>query len=274
MLPLRHLAASARLILAAAVLFTSFVIYPAYHSGAHAADEPTVLITGSNRGLGFGFARQYALKGWNVIATARNPDTATELQELAAEYPNVSVERLDVTNEEDISALARKYEGKPIDVLLNNAAILGEVDDRTVTDLDFDELAQVLDVNTVGVLRVAAAFVDNVEMSDQKRIFAVTTGLGSMTTTGQMKGFYYYRISKAALNMAMVALNADVKDRGIVAGLISPGMVDTGMLEASGYQGPSLTPDESAAALIAIIDGYEADMTKTIYNYDGKVIPW
>ena len=56
---------------------------------------PTVLITGANRGLGFEFTRQYAVMGWNVIATARKPDGAEALQELAGIHDNISVEQLE-----------------------------------------------------------------------------------------------------------------------------------------------------------------------------------
>ena len=91
---------------------------------AQDVDAPTVLITGSNRGLGFEFAKQYAAKNWNVIATARNPDAADDLQALAEQYPNVAIEKLDVTDRDMIDALAEKYKDQAIDVLLNNAAIL------------------------------------------------------------------------------------------------------------------------------------------------------
>ena len=86
---------------------------------------PTVLITGSNRGIGFEFVHQYATKGWNVIATCRHPETAEDLKILAAQYPNVTIERLDVLDHAMIDALAEKYESTPIDVLLSNAGIDG-----------------------------------------------------------------------------------------------------------------------------------------------------
>ena len=78
----------------------------------------TVLVTGANRGLGFEFARQYAADGWNVIATARKPDAAEDLQALAREYPQVVIEQLDVRDLERIDELAAKYADQPIDVLL------------------------------------------------------------------------------------------------------------------------------------------------------------
>ena len=75
--------------------------------------------------MGFEFVRQYAERGWRVIATARQPDSAENLQVLARRFSNVVIERLDVTVEEQILALSLKYANEPIDVLINNAGIKG-----------------------------------------------------------------------------------------------------------------------------------------------------
>src|SRR5262245_53788973 len=84
----------------------------------------TVLITGFGRGLGLEFAKQYADKGWTVIATALTPSADKELNDLAASHKNITIEKLDVTSDADIAAIAAKYKGKPIDLLLNNAGVL------------------------------------------------------------------------------------------------------------------------------------------------------
>jgi len=241
---------------------------------APTSEEPTVLITGSNRGLGLALARVYAEKGWRVIATCRDPERATDLNALAARHPTLTIDELDVTDEAEIAKLAAKYAGRPIDVVINNAGILGPVEHKSVDQLDYDKMAEVLEVNVMGPLKVSAAFADSVALSRQKKIFAVTTGFGSLTLMGYLRGFYYYRISKAALDMAMRALNAEFRQRGITVGLISPGMVDTDLLAESGYSGKSLTPEESAAALYDLIDRYTPEMTQAIYNYDGQQVPW
>lgn len=98
----------------------------------NATEAATVLVTGSNRGIGFEFVRQYAERGWTVIATARDPSKAKELNELAAMHKNVAVEKLDIVNEVGIAAITRKYQGKPIDVLINIAAIVGDVKTQTL----------------------------------------------------------------------------------------------------------------------------------------------
>ena len=84
---------------------------------------PTVLVTGANRGIGLELTRQYAARGWQVIATARKPAEATELKAIAADSEGkVSIETLDVTDFAAIDALAAKYKDKPVDVLFNSAA--------------------------------------------------------------------------------------------------------------------------------------------------------
>ena len=237
-------------------------------------ERPTVLITGSNRGLGFGFASLYAQEGWNVIATARKPEQADELKALAADFANVVIEPLDVTDEAGIDALAARYADQPIDVLINNAAVLGDLPGQKVGGLDHDLFRLVMDVNVYGPLRVSQAFAEHVAASDQKKIVTLTSGLGSLAIMGEMSGFYYYRMSKAAINMGMIGLNRDLRDRGVQARLISPGMVDTGLLAESGYRGDSLTPEQSAGDLMKIIAGLEPSKNQKPINVDGQRLPW
>jgi NAD(P)-dependent dehydrogenase (short-subunit alcohol dehydrogenase family) len=84
---------------------------------------PTVLITGSNRGTGLEFVRQYAARGWNVIATCRRPEAAEELQAMATQHTNVRIDRLDITDHAQVDALAKRYTATAIDVLLKNVAL-------------------------------------------------------------------------------------------------------------------------------------------------------
>ena len=117
-----------------------------------------MLITGSNRGLGLEFSRQYAAAGWNVIATCRTPQTAEKLEALAEQYKQVVVEKMDVTSDRDVEILAIKYKTQPIDVLLNNAGIYGTLEKQTLGAFDFEELKRVFDVNTIGSLRGECSF--------------------------------------------------------------------------------------------------------------------
>jgi NAD(P)-dependent dehydrogenase (short-subunit alcohol dehydrogenase family) len=236
--------------------------------------KPTVLITGSNRGIGFAFVRHYSAAGWNVIATARAPEQALELNALAAANPQVVVERLDVTDLERIDELAHRYQGIPIDVLINNAAVLGDLDGQQYGTLDYGQFEQTMAINVYGPMAMAQAFEANVAASEQKKIVTLTSGLGSMTLMSKMQGMTYYRISKAGVNMGMRAIRANLKNEGIIVALIAPGMVQTQLLADSGYRGKALAPEESAAGMAEIIAGLTLEDAGTPTNVDGATIPW
>ena len=142
---------------------------------AEGGTAATVLITGSNRGLGLEFVKQYAARGWRVLATARNPEGATELRAIAAKNRNVTVDRLDVQDVPAIKALAAKYRGTSIDVLLNNAGVLGDMKAQAVGSLDAREFDEVMAANVFGALATADAFLDHVAASRQKKIVSLTS---------------------------------------------------------------------------------------------------
>jgi NAD(P)-dependent dehydrogenase (short-subunit alcohol dehydrogenase family) len=238
--------------------------------------KPTVLITGSNRGIGFAMARIYAERGWGVIATCRNPDNANDLRALRDEYPQVIIEPLDVTDFAGIDALAERYRDVPIDILINNAGILGDNDKQKFGTFDYSAFDEVMAVNTRGPIKMVEAFVENVAASDQKKIMNISSYVGSIEKT--FGGQNFYRASKAALNMSMRTIARELKyskiksRKGIIVGLIDPGVVDTGF--AKNVPIPMISADESAAGVIAVIDGYTSKQTGSFLRYDGKSIPW
>ncbi len=236
--------------------------------------DPTVLITGSNRGLGLEFSRQYAAAGWNVIATCRNPKKAKELQLLAEEYNQVAVEKMDVTSQPEVDFVADTYHDQPIDVLLNNAGIYGTLEKQTLGAFDFEELKRVFDVNTIGSLRVSAAFLDNVIASDQKKIISLGGGMGTLTIGSMFGGHYFMKMSKAAHLSAMGTLQADLDDTGIIVTMISPGRVDTQLMRDSGWTGKSISAEKSAGLVIALIARLEPEMKGRLVMYNGTIIPW
>ena len=241
------------------------------------ADAPTVFITGSNRGLGLEFARQYAALGWNVIATCRRPDAADELQALADVNPQVVIDRLDVTIQSSIDTVAERFRDQPIDVLLNNAGIWGGLDAQTFGRLDYDAHWQVYEVNALGPLRVTEALFENVEASQQKKIIGLGGGMGTRRTVEQAPGgHYWYRMSRAANLISMAILQREVGQQGVIVAFISPGKVDTQMLADSGWPEsfPSLSPKESAGYVIEQIAELGPEGGGELINYDGKVIGW
>jgi NAD(P)-dependent dehydrogenase (short-subunit alcohol dehydrogenase family) len=256
-------------------MFISLMLLLTYTAQAYPdTDSPTVLITGSNRGIGFEFAKQYAGKGWNVIATARTPEKAGDLKQLAKAHPKLVIEQLDVTDESSIAALAKKYQFKPIDVLINNAGILGDPSAQKLGQFDYKELDKVMAVNALGPLRVSQAFVDNVAASEQKKIICMSSGLGSMMISQMAPHMYFYKISKAGMNIAMGSLAADLGKRDIIVFRLAPGMVNTRLLEQSGMGGKGIEPEESVAGMIAVIEKVTPEMTNQVYLYNGKTLPF
>jgi len=238
--------------------------------------KPSVLITGANRGIGFELARQYAERGWGVLATCRTPEAATALQALATGNTNVVIERLDVTDQVTIDAVAEKYRATPIDILINNAGILGDNDGQKLGAFDFAVFDHVMDVNTKGPIRMVEAFVDHVAASDQKKIMSISSAVGSIQMT--FGGQVFYRASKAALNMSMRTLAKELRRsdapgrKALIFGLIDPGIVDTGF--AKNVPIPMIQADESAAAVIGIIDNYDRKSSATFLRYTGQAMPW
>jgi len=263
---------------AALAIVALFAIWAAGSVSALAAefanDNPTVLITGSNRGIGLGFVQHYAAEGWNVIATCRNPDAADELKAVQAEHPNVVIERLDVTDHARIDALAVQYDGQAIDLLINNAAILGPLPEQKIGGLSYELFEQVMAVNLYAPMKMTEAFTEHVAASEQKKVIALSSGLSSIKNTKNMPGFYYYRSSKAGLNMVMRGMRKDLRDRGIIVALVSPGMVGTQLLYDSGWRGKSLTPEKSVEGMVAHIAQLSLEDRGEIVNTDGKIIPW
>ena len=244
------------------------------------AQAATVFITGADRGLGLEFTRQYAARGDTVIATCRHPANATELQALSAKARNIVIAQLDVSDDASIKAVADEFRGKPIDILINNAGVLGRHEDETLGTFSRAGFHGVMDVNVFGALAVSEALRDNVVASSKKKIIAMTSGLGSISIVGRFEKVpYYYSMSKAALNMGMAALGSDLKSQGVVVALVAPGSVDTDMLASfiDQYQAKvsPITAAESVGKMIAVIDALDQRKAAAgVNNYDGTIRPW
>lgn len=228
-----------------------------------------VLVTGANRGLGLEFVRQYAAEGWIVIAACRSPNEAEELQAIAAESNGrVRVIEMNVTDTASVKAAAESLKDEPIDLLVNNAGVRGPPKGG-LGKIDYEAWKKVLDANTLGPMRVAEAFLENVSRGNGKRIVTITSGMGSIgdNTSG---GGYTYRSSKAAVNMAMKSLSIDLAPRGITCAVLNPGWVRTDMGGPNG----TLAPAESIAAMRFVISTLKSEDSGRFLNWDGRSYPW
>lgn len=236
---------------------------------------PTTLITGANRGLGLEFASQYARDGWRVIGCCREPGSANELNDLAREFDDVSVERLDVKDFGVIDSLAEKLSSEAIDILLNNAGIIGSfpiaecISEQHFGSLDYAVWENVMRTNTYAPVKIAEAFIEHVARSEQKKIATISSSVGSITE--MMIPGVCYASSKTALNRAMTIVANAVKDRGITVTLYCPGYVKTRM-DAFGYA--TVEIPESISGLRAIIAAQTLEDTGSFTRYDGSPIAW
>lgn len=227
---------------------------------------PSVLITGASRGLGLEFTRQYADAGWRVLATCRAPERAAELARLQSEHSALSVHAVDVAEPPSIERLGRELRGEPIDLLLNNAGVIGTK--KNFGSLERDAWLAAFATNVIGPALMCQTFVENVARSKRRLMVSVTSGMGSIADSSG--GHYIYRSTKAALNMVMHSLAQELEGRGIGVFVINPGWVRTDM---GGPRAP-LSREESIAAMRRVFDSVTLADTGAFLNYDGGRYPW
>ena len=222
----------------------------------------TIMITGASRGLGLEFARQFYNEECRVIATCRSPKDANELNAIG----DIDVHALDVTDDKSVTTLADKLRGENIDILINNAGVIGQRDG--FGRIDYDIWAETMDTNVFGPMRVAEAFRDNVMNSYKKQMIFITSRMGSITEA--VPNAYVYRSSKAALNMAVKCLSAELAEQGLIAVLFHPGHVQTDM----GGQAAPVMPHTSIEGMKNQIVALTRDDNGRFLSYDGHQIPW
>jgi NAD(P)-dependent dehydrogenase (short-subunit alcohol dehydrogenase family) len=234
-----------------------------------------ILVTGANRGLGLEFTRQYAERGCKVIATARTPESADELNALAAGNKNIIVEQLDVTDHARIEELGLKYKETPIDLLLNNAGIGGGLENQMFGRMNYEVFHKVMDVNVAGPMKMCEVFYRNVGASNLKKIVTVSSSQGSISGV-KSPMLYWYRSSKSALNMNMVNLSFQLRKKKIIVGLVTPGATATDFIPEQfrkaikGIQ----TPEQATKDMIRNIDRFSVANTGTFFDYTGDVVAW
>jgi NAD(P)-dependent dehydrogenase (short-subunit alcohol dehydrogenase family) len=230
----------------------------------------SVLITGSNRGLGLEWVRQCAARGWRVVATCRDPDSAVDLEELVSQQPEVSVHRLDVTAPDQIVELARGLGGVALDLLVNNAGVYFEHWGKDpIGSIDYEAWQETFRVNTIGAMRVTEAFLASLCKGSRPLVVAISSNMGSIAGIGSARD-YAYRSSKAALNATMRGLARELEPQGIGVLILHPGWVRTRM----GGSSAPLSPDESVRGMLSLVDRFESGMSGEFFRYDGTRLPW
>ncbi len=226
----------------------------------------TTLITGTNRGIGLEFTKQYAEAGWNVLACCRHPESADKLNALAAQHSNITIYPLDVANFKQVDALAEKLNNVAIDVLINNAGIYPS---GGLSDKEVEDWLNGFKINSIAPLKIATAFTPHIAKSELKKLATLSSKMGSIddNTSG---GSYMYRTTKTAVNMVMKSLSIDLEPSGIAVVTLHPGWVETDM----GGSNALINTETSVRGLRKVIDKLSLANTGKFIAYDGKQIAW
>ena len=217
---------------------------------------PTVLITGTNRGIGLELARQYSQDGWTVIASARQ--SSPELDELG-----LRVEQLDLADAEGVASFGGRID-KGLDLFIANAGTNHPMDGKSADDARAWQAMMM--VNAIAPYMLGKALLPR--MAKGGKMIAISSGMGSIGDNGG--GWVPYRTSKAALNMAWSSLALEARPRGISCVLFSPGWVKTRM----GGSGAEITTEESVSDMRALIDRLTIDDTGRFLRRNGSELPW
>ena len=236
-----------------------------------------VLITGAGRGLGLGFTEQCLSHGYEVFAGVRNIQKATNLQKITAQNPDrLTIVDLDVTNFHSIDESYRFISERvnKIDLLINNAGVnsksdgMDNVKSSQLGQLDAKAMLDIFHVNAIGPIMLAQRYIDLLKAETNSKIINISSDRGSITQKDK-GGNYSYCASKAALNMLTRTIAFDVIKYKIIAVTIHPGYVKTDMsLDGS------LSPSESAKAILKTVSNLKEEDTGKFLDYNGSVFPW
>lgn len=246
-------------------VFVSLIVlgFMSFSNIASSSEKGTVLITGANRGVGLAMVKKFHAEGYDVIATARKPEKASALKEMG-----IRIEALDVTSSDSVNKLKAALGTEKIDILINNAGIAGHAT-TSFADLDIDQLSKVIDVNSLGMLRVTQALLPNMKNSSRKIVANISSLMGSIA--GNQRGCCYgYRASKAGMNSFNKSLAIEYGPEKYIFVVLHPGWVRTDM----GTKMATFSPEESAAGLYKVIVGLKPVDNGRFYDLHGKSLTW
>ncbi|CEP60570.1 SDR family oxidoreductase LALA0_S01e13938g [Lachancea lanzarotensis] len=245
-------------------------------------------VAGGNRGIGLSLVKELSSDAKNtVVATARNPNTASDLKDWASKHPNVKIVQLDVTSRSSVEAAAKEASAiltDGLDTLISNAGFLQKI--GPVLDHPDELYIEHFNINTVGPIRLVRAFKPLLDKKDTKEVAVVTSVVGSLNIDLPAP-FSGYGVSKAAANYVVKALIQDLSPAGYSFVAIHPGLVGSEMGDDSLVQLgderagelrkalPYLTTAESAKAINEnILKDLKSKNAGTFMSYDGSELPW
>ena len=223
-----------------------------------------IFVTGANRGIGLEFVRQLTTRGETVLASCRHPEKANDLKSLLSEGWIIPI---DVTIQDSIVQGAKVVRKKfnRIDLLINNAGVMGERGNPDIPDWDI--IMSTFLTNAAGPVFVTKYL--KTLLKKGSKVVNISTLMGSIEDNSS-GGYYAYRMSKAALNMASKNLNHELGVMDVTVLTFHPGWVRTDM----GGSGANLSVETSVSEMLNVIESSGPEKSGTFLRFDGERLPW
>jgi len=233
------------------------------------------LVTGCDHGVGLSLAAQLSDRGY-LVAACRLDDQETQIESLAAQRQNIRVFDVDISLDESVAALCRAVEAAfpALDLVINNAGILGRMESGPDEALDFALMQRVINVNAVGTLRVTTGLLPLLRKGTDKTVVNISSEAGSIADCERV-GWFGYCMSKAANNMQGALIHNTLRREGGRVFQVHPGHVATfmrGHLDTTAR----ITPEVSASGILrTVLDTPHEVGERPLYlDYTGKELPW
>ncbi len=223
----------------------------------------TAIVTGASRGIGSEFVVRLLQDGWRVYAGYRSDMHRLEL----IEDENLFCYELDVTVNESIRKFAERVD-YPVDLLINNAGV-PDGRWRSIKEIDDAWMLEVIDINSVGPVRMVKAFYDKMAHENLATVVMISSLMGSIDDCHSGKS-YAYRASKTALNMLSVAMKKEGLEDNISFLILHPGWVKTRM----GGEHAPVEVDDSVSGMMELIYSHNLTDSGRFVQYDGVDLPW
>jgi NAD(P)-dependent dehydrogenase (short-subunit alcohol dehydrogenase family) len=231
--------------------------------------EKIAFVAGANRGIGLCVVNQFIKQGWSVIATARRPDQATALKNLAASHPgHLTIAKLEMNDPAEMDALLASFASGPLaaktlDIVLINAGISGP-EHRSANQATESEVGALMMTNAIAPIRLARGLAPY-----------ICTGSGVLGFTSSVMGSVaqnaggheLYRASKAALTRGLAA---ELRSKNVTILSLHPGWVRTDM----GGQAAPVSVEESAEGLVNVMVQAQGKHGHRFVDYKGESLAW
>lgn len=224
-----------------------------------------VIVSGASRGIGLELVKAHLAAGDQVHALARDPASAPLQALLADANGRLTLHAVDVASDQSVAQAATATGSETVDILYNVAGIMGKVE-PALEPGDWEGFDDALEIMLKGPLRVLRAFLPR--LGAGSKVINFSSQLAA--SPWPYGGFYGYVAAKAGLNRLMRSVAIDLKDRGIIVGIIHPGYVQTDM----GGPGADITPQESAAAIVKLTESWPLERSGDFFKWTGEPHAW